>query len=145
MRNSTGLRLLICWCWFNGRRGLPGGYRPQTRVFKHILYTRQSKCLHSICVCELLQTRVSFACWVSMVGSLLVGSTVGGSAGAGSPAFTFRRIGDCQVDTGPKPESLSLSLYFQYSCIPSVTTNTLFAWAAGPQTHTPTPNSHSDW
>ena len=82
-----------------------------------------------------------------MVGSLLVGSTVGGSAGAGSPAFTFRRIGDCQVDTGPKPESLSLSLsfYFQYSCIPSVTTNTLFAWAAGPQTHTPTPNSHSDW
>ena len=50
---------------------------PKPEFFKHILYTRQSKGLHSIRVCELLQTRVSFACWVSMVGSLLVGSTVG--------------------------------------------------------------------
>ena len=88
------------------------GPKPESlNIYIYFLFTRQSKCLHSICVCELLQTRVSFACWVSMVGSLLVGSTVGGSAGAGSPAFTFRRIGDCQVDTGPKPESLSLSLF----------------------------------
>ena len=61
-RNCTGLCLWRLWCWFNGLllwqdgRGLSGGYRPQTRVFKHIyiyifyLLDSQNACIPSVCV-----------------------------------------------------------------------------------------------